>query len=146
MDVCLVYTSFLCFSFSTKTDRLKQLYLHPNGKKSIANSKEWYSKKVLGIHAIEGLLKKMTDNAGFVGNFTCHSLRATLASRMYEQGLDEQLIPEQTGDTSSTVRNYKRTSDTLKRKYQVLFKVMFQKLRMERFQIKVRSQKKRNQN
>ena len=35
---------------------------------------------------------------------------------MYEQGFDEQLIPEQTGHTSSAVRNYKRTSDTLKRK------------------------------
>ena len=58
----------------------------------------------------------MTDDADFVGNFTCHSLRATLASRMYEQGLDEQLIQEQTGHTSSAVRNYKRTFDTLKRK------------------------------
>ena len=116
MDACLVYTSFLCFSFSPKIDRPKQLYLYPNGKKSIANSKEWYSKKVLGIHAIEGILKKMTDDAGFVGNFTCHSLRATLASRMYEQRLDDQLIQEQTGHTSSAVRNYRRTSDTLKRK------------------------------
>ena len=117
MDACLVYTSFLCcFFFSPKTDRPKQLYLYLNGKKSIANSKEWHSKKVLGIRAIEGLLKKMTDDAGFVGNFTCYSLRATLASRMYEQGLDEQLIQEQTGHTSSAVRNYKRTSDTLKRK------------------------------
>ena len=58
----------------------------------------------------------MTDDAGFVGNFTCHSLRATHASRMYEQGLDEQLIQEQTGHTSGAVRNYKTTSDTLKRK------------------------------
>ena len=86
MDACLVYTSFLCFSFSTIIDRLKQLYLDPNGKKSIANSKEWYSKKVLGIHAVEGLLRKITDHAGFEGNFTCHSLRATVASRMLEKG------------------------------------------------------------
>ena len=73
-------------------------------------------KKVLGIHTIEGLLKKMTDDAGFIGNFTCHSLRATLASRMYKQGLDEQLIQEQIGHTSSAVLNYKRISDILKRK------------------------------
>ena len=32
------------------------------------------------------------------------------------EGLDEQLIPEQPGHTSSDVRYYKRTSDTLKRK------------------------------
>ena len=83
MDACLVYTSFFCFSFSPKIDRSRQLSLYPNGKKSIANSKEWYSKKVLGTHVIEGLLKKMTDDAGFVGNFRFHSLRATLASRIY---------------------------------------------------------------
>ena len=58
----------------------------------------------------------MTDDAGFVGNFMCHSVRATPASGMYKQGLDEQFIQEQTGYISSAVRNYKRTSDTSKPK------------------------------
>ena len=114
MDVCVSrHYRALCFSFSSKIDRPKQFYFYPNDKKLIAHSKEWYSKKVVEIHAIEGLLKKMTDDAGFVRNCTCHSLRATLASRMYEQGLDEQLIQEQTGHTNRTV---KRMSGTLKHK------------------------------
>ena len=61
-------------------------------------------------------MKKLTDAAGFVGNFTCHSFRATVASRLFENGIDEQLIQEQTGHSSTAVRRYKRTSDSLKRK------------------------------
>ena len=39
------------------------------------------------------------------------SLRATAATRLYDAGVDEQLITEKTGHRSSAVRSYKRTQD-----------------------------------
>jgi hypothetical protein len=53
---------------------------------------------------------------GLFGYRTNHSLRATAASRLYDEQVDEQLICEVTGHRSNAVRNYKRTTDTLKRK------------------------------
>ena len=42
-----------------------------------------------------------------------HSLRATAATRLYQSGIDEQLVMERTGHRSlEGVRSYKRTSDT----------------------------------
>ena len=43
---------------------------------------------------------------------TNHSLRATTATRLYQAGVDEQLVIEMTGHRSlEGVRSYKRTSD-----------------------------------
>ncbi len=47
------------------------------------------------------------------GHHSNHSLRATSASRLYEAGVDEQLIQERTGHRSNAVRGYKRTSSKL---------------------------------
>lgn len=45
------------------------------------------------------------------GYRTNHSLRATTATRLYQAGVDEQLVMEQTGHQSlEGVRSYKRTS------------------------------------
>ena len=46
----------------------------------------------------------------YSGYFTNHSLRASAATRLFNEGVDEQLICEQTGHRSSAVRAYKRTS------------------------------------
>lgn len=53
----------------------------------------------------------MCERAGFSGHFTNHSLRATAATRLYDAGVDEQLIAEKTRHRSSAVRSYKRTQD-----------------------------------
>ncbi|KAL5006842.1 hypothetical protein ScPMuIL_015648 [Solemya velum] len=49
------------------------------------------------------------------GYFTNHSLRASCASRLFENGVDEQLVMERTGHRSLAVRRYKRTSNKLVR-------------------------------
>ncbi|XP_062573148.1 zinc finger MYM-type protein 2-like [Saccostrea cucullata] len=49
--------------------------------------------------------------AGFTGHYTNHSLRATAATRLYDAGIDEQLITEKTGHRSTSVRSYKRTNE-----------------------------------
>ena len=49
------------------------------------------------------------------GHFTNHSLRATAATRLFEVGIDEQLIMHRTGhSTTSGVRTYKRASENFK--------------------------------
>jgi hypothetical protein len=53
----------------------------------------------------------LCEQAGFKGHFTNHSLRATAATRLYDAGVDEQLIAEKTGHRSSAVRSYKRTQN-----------------------------------
>ncbi len=50
------------------------------------------------------------------GKYTNHSLRATCATRMFEAGIDEQLIKTFTGHKSDSVCDYKRVNDGLLRK------------------------------
>lgn len=75
----------------------------------------WYTKVPIGVHTLENTVKSLCAEAGLCGNFTNHSLRATSATRLYQHGVDEQLIQEVTGHRSSAVRAYKRTNDAMKR-------------------------------
>ena len=53
----------------------------------------------------------MCKAAGISGYKTNHSLRATTATRLFQAGVDEQLIMEKTGHHSlEGIRSYKRTS------------------------------------
>ncbi len=54
--------------------------------------------------------------AGKSGTFTNHSLRVTAATRMFEGGVEEQLVKEKTGHKSDAVRAYKRMSEELMEK------------------------------
>ncbi len=75
--------------------------------------RQWYCDKPLGINSISKCVSNLMKQAGKSGNFTNHSLRVTAATRMFEGGIEEQLVKEKTGHKSDAVRNYKRTSDTL---------------------------------
>ena len=75
----------------------------------------WYCDQPYGVNRIKANVKEICKEAGIVGNFTNHSLRATCASRMYDQNVPEQIIKEVTGHHSDCVRIYKRTGDHLKR-------------------------------
>ena len=56
----------------------------------------------------------MAESVSMEGKVTNHSLRATVASRLYECNMDEQLVMECTGHRYTTsVRSYKRTSSDL---------------------------------
>ena len=53
----------------------------------------------------------MCSEAGMVGYYTNHSLRATAATRLHHHNIEEQQIMERTGHRSAeAVRSYKRTS------------------------------------
>lgn len=71
----------------------------------------WYQDAPVGVHNLQQTVKWLCDQAGLKGHFTNHSLRATAATRLYNAGIDEQLIAEKTGHRSTAIRAYKRTND-----------------------------------
>lgn len=71
----------------------------------------WYSPRPVGHSTLAGTVAKMCKSAGIRGFKTNHSLRATTCTRLYQAGVEEQLIMERTGHHSiEGVRSYKRTS------------------------------------
>lgn len=93
-------------SENVKTDNA--FYLRPLEKR--------FSHQPVGHSTLERIMKDLMHSSGFYGYFTLHSLRATCATRLYEAGFEEQQIMEVTGHKSVAIREYKRTSDTMKRK------------------------------
>ena len=71
----------------------------------------WFSRVPVGWNQLQNTIARLCKEAGFQGFYTNHSLRATTATRLYAKGVDEQLIMERTGHSSTTaVRSYKRTT------------------------------------
>lgn len=85
-------------------------------------TERWYSNRVVGYNALSSTVKRLCSAAGIVGKKTNHSLRATAATRLYRDQVDEQLIMDVTGHRSvEGIRSYKRTSaDQFKDVSQVL--------------------------
>ena len=83
----------------------------------LARPKEavWYSKVPLGHNMLGKVVGDMMNQAGFEGHYTNHSLRVSLATRLFDAQVDEQLIMSTTGHSSTEgVRAYKRASSKLK--------------------------------
>ncbi len=71
----------------------------------------WYTSKPLGHNTLSKTICRLCKTAGIEGFKTNHSLRATAATRLYELGVDEQMVMERTGHRSlEGVRSYKRTT------------------------------------
>ena len=84
-------------------------YLKP--LRALTNDTCWYSSQPMGHCTLAGTVARLCKAAGITGYRTNHSLRATTATRLYQAGVDEQLIMERTGHHSvDGVRSYKRTS------------------------------------
>ena len=109
-DRCMVrlYEKYLSHRPSHLPKCSDDFYLRPL---TVPQGDIWYSCQLRGHHKLEKVVRKMCDKAGFSGKCTNHSLRSSTATRMYDQGLDEQLICEKTGHHSVAVRSYKRTSN-----------------------------------
>lgn len=70
----------------------------------------WFTTRPIGVNKLQKFLKTMCSNAGLDSCHTNHSLKATLASRLYHKNVDEQVIMQMTGHRSiDGVRSYKRT-------------------------------------
>ena len=105
-----------CFARLFKLYRSKCPPNRPNGafylKPAIKSTETcWYSVSPVGHTTLAGMVARMCRSAGIAGYKTNHSLRATAATRLYQAGIDEQLIMERTGHHSlEGVRSYKRTN------------------------------------
>ena len=86
----------------------KSLYLQPKSK---FNCQVKFTSNPIGHNKLADFTKIMMAEAGVKGHFTNHSLRVTTATRMFQAGLPEQLIKQQTGHKSEAVRTYKRPSE-----------------------------------
>lgn len=88
-------------------------YLRP--KANPKNDDYWYDRRAIGHNLLSNTVKRICQKAGLQGYFTNHSLRSTAATRLFEAGVDEQLIMLRTGhSTTAGVRSYKRVGETLK--------------------------------
>ena len=76
------------------------------------------------------------ESAVISGHFTNHSLRATAATRMFDAGVDEQLIMNCTGHSSTSgMRSYKRITTGLKEMtFNVLNESEPEKFKTEKFE------------
>jgi len=68
----------------------------------------WYGVRAVGHNILAGTVRHLCKEARLDGYFTNHSLKATIATRLFEAGVNEQLIMLRTGhSTTSGVRSYK---------------------------------------
>lgn len=87
------------------------LYLRPlEGDRKWENESIWYCTSPMGRQKLAGVVSGLCSKAGLEGFRTNHSLRASAASRLYAEGVDEQPIKEVTGHRSNAVREYQRTN------------------------------------
>ena len=91
---------------------VKKLYLRPRVNYTPST---WYCDQSYGNNKISTTVKDICSKAGFEGKFMNHSLHATSASRMFNNHVPEQVIKKVTGHRSDCVRNYKRTSDEIRK-------------------------------
>ena len=60
----------------------------------------WFRPVAVGHNVLNNMLNKMCERAGINGFKTNHLLRATAATTLFNEGVDEQLIMERTGHHS----------------------------------------------
>ncbi len=86
------------------------LYLALATAKQFRNG-QWYRNAPMGINNIGTRIKSICKEAGLTGFFTNHSLRASNATNLYNSGVSEQIIQENTRHHSIEVLcGYKVTS------------------------------------
>ncbi|ESO99878.1 hypothetical protein LOTGIDRAFT_158034 [Lottia gigantea] len=100
---------------SPKNSAKPALYFIPMAK--------WFSTVPIGHNSLQCIIKQMCAYAGFQGNRSNHSLRATTATRLFKGGPTSNLFANKPGVSrrrlgdrtgrhrSNVVRLYKRTSD-----------------------------------
>ena len=87
-------------------------YARPLEKIPDDENAPWYAPVPLGKHTLQSMVQKMCTEAKIEGCKTNHSLRATAATQMFQQGAPEKLIQERTGHRSlEGLRSYERCSE-----------------------------------
>ncbi len=78
------------------------LYKYPLGR-SKQTASQWYSDRLVGINSLKKVVKSLAAKGNLKGKFMNHSLHMTCATRMFNVGVDEQLIKNYTGHKSDAV-------------------------------------------
>ena len=105
---CFVRLFKLYRSKCPTTQPKDAFYLQPL-KKPTENC--WYSPRPIGHCSLDNTVSRLCKSASIEGYKTNHSLRVTTATRLFQAGIDEQLIMERTGHHSTDgIRTYKRSS------------------------------------
>ena len=85
----------------------------------------WYTSVPVGRNSLNQMVPKMCSEAQISGRKTNHSLRATGATELYNAGVPEKIIKEQTGHRSTDgLRVYERTSQN---QHQAVSKILSSK-------------------
>ena len=72
----------------------------------------WFSNTPIGHNSLDKMIGRMCKIAGIKGYKTNHLLRVSLATRLFQNSVDEQLIMAKTGHRSTDgVRKYKRVGN-----------------------------------
>lgn len=85
----------------------KALFLRPKTDATI-----WFAKQAVGINSLSGWLSKICNILEIKGKRTHHAFRRRVATKLFQNGIDEQLIKEKTQHRSlGGVRQYKQISN-----------------------------------
>ncbi|CAC5410044.1 unnamed protein product [Mytilus coruscus] len=98
---------------------IRDTVLHPKDEvdafyfKPLVNytTDQWFCKNPSRSQYLTKTVKRLCTAVGLEGKRTNHRLRASTATRLYQAGVEEQLICETTGHRSYAVRSYKRTAN-----------------------------------
>ncbi len=105
---CFVRPYKLYQSKCPSTQPKDAFYLQPL-KKPTENC--WFSPRPIGHCSLDNTVSRFCKSAEIEGYKTNHSLHVTTATRLFQAGIDEQLIMERTGHHSTDgIRTYKRSS------------------------------------
>ena len=108
IDRCPVRILLVYMNKLPKNRTCNALYLQP---RKHFTQKTWFLNKPVGVNTLQSVIKNICSKAGLPGYYTNNSLRASSATRMYYNDVEEQVIQEITGHRSLAVRSYKRTCD-----------------------------------
>ena len=92
-DRCLVRLFKLYNSRCPANRPDNAFYLRPL---SLPKGDVWYQRLPVGHNTLANTIPRLFKAAGISGHFTNHSLRATSATRIFDAGIDEQLIMSRT--------------------------------------------------
>ena len=107
-DRCPLWAIIKYLSVLPKNRTCNAFYLQPQKKYF---RRAWFINRPAGINCLCTVVGEMCHAACLPGHYTNHSLCATMATKLYQNNVDEQMIMEITGHCSLAVRSYKRTSD-----------------------------------
>jgi len=108
---CFISLYKLYMSVCPKVRPDNVFYLKPLSK---PQGECWFSSVPIGHNMLQNMVPNLLKSVGVTGYYTNHSLKATTATRLFEAGVDKQLIMQRIGDSSSAVRSYKRIGKKLR--------------------------------